>query len=462
MAKQIKIIKCPNCGSIQKTELKPDHYHCDNCQTEYFLDNDDININVNHQNQSTPKTQFFSNNQTLKLVASAIIVIVVGGAIKLMLTDKAPTPPSREVIRQVQNNLPSGTTSTNLSSSNTTEEPKKYQRDYRYCSTVLAEAGPYILALEDHKSATQDNNTFFTIYDLAANKKVDEQPLDALPKDNFGRTKFEYLDFSDTKTYFVINDSQVYLLDKTNYKFSNITSSLLNNHPDYQTGLASISLSQTTSGYALHILTNDGKKIYYYPLIDEVYLDDYDFQMVKNRPKKAPYDTSEHVAYDFANRNGEDNKLIKYTYISYDGKPHLSILSSQAGSEKLVESGKHTDDNSAYDILIDSAYSYNNLVNVIQHQNLTPGRLYFDPSVLYSDKDYLIIKTKINAAPGSGYNYQQLDVNTGAVLWTISDKLFKINEIMPYKDKFIAKNKCDNYAIIDKSGNIQQNIVLTQ
>lgn len=48
MAKEIKAIKCPNCGSVNKIELKPDFYKCSSCQTEYFLDDNDVNINYNH------------------------------------------------------------------------------------------------------------------------------------------------------------------------------------------------------------------------------------------------------------------------------------------------------------------------------------------------------------------------------------------------------------------------------
>ena len=48
MAKNIKAIKCPNCGSIKKLEIRTDYFRCLNCDTEYFLDDDDINININH------------------------------------------------------------------------------------------------------------------------------------------------------------------------------------------------------------------------------------------------------------------------------------------------------------------------------------------------------------------------------------------------------------------------------
>ena len=44
MAKRIKVIKCPQCGSTKAKELRTDHYQCKSCYTEFFIDSDDINI----------------------------------------------------------------------------------------------------------------------------------------------------------------------------------------------------------------------------------------------------------------------------------------------------------------------------------------------------------------------------------------------------------------------------------
>ena len=44
MPKHIKALKCPQCGSTRTTQLREDHYRCDSCSTEFFLDSDDITI----------------------------------------------------------------------------------------------------------------------------------------------------------------------------------------------------------------------------------------------------------------------------------------------------------------------------------------------------------------------------------------------------------------------------------
>lgn len=453
MAKQIKAIKCPNCGSIQKTEIKLDHYRCDNCKTEYFLDNDDININIQHHLTPNKINTIFNVSPRIKLIGASIIVAIVVFVLTAIFTNKPTTPPSKNTLNQVQHSLPPTNTV------KTIDTPKKYQTNYQYCATVINDNKPYILSLEDHSYSYNDHHFFFTIYDLVENKKIKETSIDNLPTDKFGGVKWSWSDFSNNKTYFVANNISVYLLDNTNYTFSNITPTLLDNHPDYQTGIASITLSKTTSGDAFHILTNDGKKIYYYPLIDEVYVDDYDFQMVKNRPKKPAPDMNEHLSYGFANAYGENNKLIKYTFISPDGKNHIEPRSANVGDYKLNSVSrldKHTDENSAYDLINNSNLN----ITITSDKNLTPGRLYFDPSIVYFDKDYLIIKSKANAAPGANYNYQQIDINDGKVIWTLSEQDVAIIEIQPYGNQFLAKQDCNLYAIINANGKIIKRIKL--
>ena len=48
MGTRIKPIKCPNCGSEKHTQKEDKCYLCQSCGTEFYIDDDDININVNH------------------------------------------------------------------------------------------------------------------------------------------------------------------------------------------------------------------------------------------------------------------------------------------------------------------------------------------------------------------------------------------------------------------------------
>lgn len=51
MAKKIKVIQCPQCGSTHIEQIDSDHYKCANCGAQFILDNDDVNINLNFGGQ---------------------------------------------------------------------------------------------------------------------------------------------------------------------------------------------------------------------------------------------------------------------------------------------------------------------------------------------------------------------------------------------------------------------------
>ena len=68
MSKRIKAIKCPHCGSTKVKETRPDYYQCKACSTEFFLDDDDININHRY---IAPNSNPFQINKTKFLLMVA-------------------------------------------------------------------------------------------------------------------------------------------------------------------------------------------------------------------------------------------------------------------------------------------------------------------------------------------------------------------------------------------------------
>ena len=77
MAKNIKAIKCPNCGSVKKTEIKPDYFVCTSCDTEYFLDNDDINVNINHTPNPSAHVQPVDVKKSIPLIVGVFVILSI-------------------------------------------------------------------------------------------------------------------------------------------------------------------------------------------------------------------------------------------------------------------------------------------------------------------------------------------------------------------------------------------------
>ena len=83
MGTKIKPIKCPNCGSEKHTHKEDKCYLCQSCGTEYYIDDDDININVNHRFDYIP-----SSNDTIDIVRKlgmyALLAIAIGSFVILL------------------------------------------------------------------------------------------------------------------------------------------------------------------------------------------------------------------------------------------------------------------------------------------------------------------------------------------------------------------------------------------
>ena len=74
MPKHIKTIKCPQCGSTRATQLREDHYRCDSCSTEFYLDSDDITI---HHKIETEPFHKSAATACLKRLPLAILAVTV-------------------------------------------------------------------------------------------------------------------------------------------------------------------------------------------------------------------------------------------------------------------------------------------------------------------------------------------------------------------------------------------------
>jgi DNA-directed RNA polymerase subunit RPC12/RpoP len=54
MAKTLRLILCPQCGSPANTTLGPNLYRCNACQTEHYLDSDDVTVHARHRYAAPP------------------------------------------------------------------------------------------------------------------------------------------------------------------------------------------------------------------------------------------------------------------------------------------------------------------------------------------------------------------------------------------------------------------------
>lgn len=443
MAREIKAIKCPNCGSISKTEIKTDFYKCDACQTEYFLDDNDVNINHNYNH---PKVDFTNNSKALKIIG-----IVFGSFIGLML-----------LINVFGAIFSSGSTDNNNSVYSTPSSHSEKDDTYstnRYSNLTFLNPQtnePIIVFNENRRYSSLENKikegTYLAFYNPKTKKLISEEKIS---EKSLSSSDLKFRTFSDGNIY-VINDKTSFLkLNKETYKTENVGTKFFEANTDLQIGVATIEFVYDNYGDGLILLTNDGKKRYYYPLVQQLY-EEKQWQVAckgfNNLSTKA---TSKEI-FLFTSQSSdypeENLQLIKLLYKDNGAGPK-DVIDRLNWGKDYGGSGLFTDRDPYKKSLID-AWGKNS-GRILNWKDFTPNRLYFSPSVILDESQYLVIQFRADANPKSGYKIQQIDRENGSILWTLDlQENQKFSELIAYKDGFAGVKERDELVLLDKTGKV--------
>lgn len=262
MAKNIKTIQCPKCGSSEKTEIKPDYYICSACNTEYFLDNDDITINVNHKNLSPSKT---GNNNLSWLAIPITIALAIFLTVIFAIT---------AVVRSFFK--------TNKKPKNQTEVIAVSHYDYGvgnivYANTVTGEPIYIRLGRENIKSEDlnlDEVNIHLVVIDPVKKKIINDEILFPHIK-RLDNNSTQFIVTQDGNIYMKYGELRLFKVDRENNKLIEVTESLFKNHVELSGGLAEMYCYENY----FRLLTNDGVKFYYVPENDALVENDDVFKL---------------------------------------------------------------------------------------------------------------------------------------------------------------------------------------
>lgn len=479
MAKQIKAIKCPHCGSVNKTNLDKDLYHCENCNTDYYLDNDDININIH--NKSTVENRYdvhsLLKNRILLISIACLVGFILVLAILTSLLNR-PQPPKYGTYASSTSSSPQTVTAP-ITANKPVEpikvEPKAihYLPQNKVYYTYLANDGQFYSfsldyrAFDSHQNAL--NDIYYEIRDALTGKLVKSDKL-AIKNNN---DNWYFRRFDNGVTYIVYDDSKVYAYDENRFELIDVSKSLFNDYPEFVSGIATVNLTPWGYEDSFYILTNNGQEYFFYPILKKLYnykTDYYELQNFANELDQKRQKVDEpyiRTVYKFAKLDGRDGNatLIKFVY-----------KTQTIGKKEGVSYYGIPDGNKPYKLVIDYGEG-----PVIEDKILAADRLFFNPTVVYANKDVLIIRTKNNAAPSAYYNLQSLDPNTGDVIWTVKgDKQLNFSEnpnlladnlelwskykldlrklFIPYADGYLVQLDYGHYVVISKQGEIRKEV----
>lgn len=449
MAKQIKAIQCPNCGSVNKIEIKPDFYRCESCQTEYFLDNDDVNINYNHNYNNSD-----SDSKKLKrpfviigfVFAFIILATILNSFFKSPINQSSTDPTySAPVIEKKKD-----------------DQSFYTRRHNNYPFLQPSSQKPFVIMLEtrgyNNPKYKSKDGTYLDIYDPINKKLLSEENLN---EKGLSSSDFKFRTFSDGHIYMVNNKTTLFKFDKETLKIENIGNKFFEVNNELEIGVATLEFVNEERGDGLILLTNDGKKRYYYPLIQKLYTEEEFYKAYAGFKTLLP-NSKEKTIHVFTSKSlefPEDKiQLIKVTYKDNGPGPKDAPTTMSWGKD-YGRSGIFTG-NDPYKKLLINAYQ-KEAKRVLKLGDLTPDRLYFGASVLLDDGEVLIIQFRANANTASDYKFQKIDRETGAVIWTAElpdGKRFE--NMIRYKDGLLGINSNDDMILLDEEGKVTSNYKL--
>lgn len=422
MPKEIKAIECPKCGSTQKIELKPDFFRCVNCNTEYFLDNDDITVNHNVSYKNSPLTDHAASNTSSKLRWKLIIICTVIIAAILITITVLIT--SQSGVYNQASSVPDGF--------------RWWQDD---ATVYLGDDQKLILVTvrdrhDNGLSVEGNKGSYASFYDLMTGKEIKNQALPPFPSkpDN----TFDMKMFRNGEIYVIASQSAIFKINKSACKVEDISKTVLSKHPEFISGLANAEYTAESYVNSFNLINNEGKNYFYFPITDKMYNKE---ELAKAKTDLETLAPSEKtiISYAFSDKSHDypDENLQLMKYVRKDNK----------GGPDNEDRFEWSDNGSP-------GYQYKTLARgfgaaMVSFNDLTPGRVYFEPHILYGDKDYVLISLNKTPAEKAATSVQCINANTGAVVFTFpftENKNFD-DDVIRYKDGFVVRSTTSFYVI---------------
>ena len=389
MPTHIKALKCPQCGSTRATKISEDHYRCDSCSTEFYLDSDDITIH--HKVETKPAPNIFLRRLLLIILAPAAFFSLI--TIGLIVWGSSREETSRE---------------------RDGEEHMSYacERLIAFSST----AGRPIVVLCG--AARRDDSTgdwdhakgFMYFFDGETYEIIKKLEL---PDVTGSVSVTDARQFEDGTYYVVLNKKRLFAIDRSTLDVKEIHGEDYK-LPELSEGFGKVALYFHEYGDALEVETNLGKKFVYYPIANKLYTDQSIFKAYEDKlpaPKlRTRFTFSEQMMGSVY--MDEQIQLVRYQTLEQLGYPR-----------RTPHFGWENDRHSYYPKKIFVSQYFVEESRLQSYEDFTPGAYYFSPTVLYESDDQILISFKPTAAADAKKMLRCLDAQTGQVLWSCSEGL---------------------------------------
>ena len=414
MPKHIKALKCPQCGSTRATLIREDHYRCDSCSTEFFLDSDDITIHHKHEtlpSRTDDPLALFRKQMTEHPKRS--VAIIVGTLFAFFFIIFLGNYFSSRSMDRVAERIAKDTPAYGAAAH---RERMSYDLKSLFAFTS-ASGRPVVMiygTCHPMRSSWKEAKGFVLLVDGETNKLLKEIEI----PDIKGRFDFsDVCQFEDGQVYLIINKKHLYHIDRSSFEIKELHGEDFPNHSQLHDGFARIEFAYRDEGDGFKIMTNLGKNYLFYPLAGKLYTEDSKRNAYTEKlPSPKVYTR---FAFSTNNFEYEDQQiqLVRYRTLDQMGYPRFSP--TFGWQKDYGGSGVFTERSPFRKVFV---LPYHMQISRMQgYEDLTPGAYYFSPEVLYYSEDRVLISFLPTAAPDASRSIQCLDAQTGKLLWTLSD-----------------------------------------
>lgn len=430
MAKQIKAIQCPKCGSVEKDKLKNEHYRCKSCNTEYFLDNDNINI-VYH---NTPKPL---NSKTIVYIiialASLFILPMLFSLIVGLFSNRGfehhsvPTVKLQKIVYLL--------------------DRKKEVLTTDDKQNLVSIAVGFLTKEVNNRRDYSREKTFFVVFFDANGNEIQRKKLNYQPK------RFSNIDlkvFEDRKAYLIVDETYLYEINPDTKEITEFTTEKVDTIKGLETGISSCKFYGDD---AMYVKNNKGQDLMFYPIIKKCYPKDnvYQYYGTGSPQEKTVGYTFTSKSHDFPEAKSQ---LIRYEYTRakgypYEDNPYFS-WSKNYGRGGIVI----INENTPYKKELINSFSKKR-AKITSYKDLTPDRDYIESKIIGIHKNLVLISEKTTFGKKGIPQLKAVDGDTGELLWTNKEVKPKYNtKVVSLKDNSFAIIVDTEIYILNNTGKI--------
>lgn len=386
----VRPMMCPQCGGREFLSLeKGERYRCLSCNSEFLMEGagEAVSVPPPSGGKKASPSRWLLVSLTLLLVAVALIWL------RPPYRGKAPAPvPAAESSGKTMSAIPT---------------PRYDLQRLILVADPAAGGAPLLLRVRGSFGRRGPAGYVADVYDVRAKAWLPEsQRLQDGVGEAVRDARFQRM--SDGRLFLVLDKSRLFSFDFASKVWVDARP-LLERQPELAGSVVRIETGYPAEGDALRVMTADGVRRYFYPGVNIAPTYDELIRLVAGYRHPDAAQTHGFAFAVKAHGGVGPQHLVRYSRLDNKNGPRVF-------SGHLEWTGEGDDRH-----IVVHNYIFRQ-AHLSKAEFFTPGRRYYRASVLYADKEEVVIFFCPDPDPNTPFLLQSLDPETAAVRWTLQGK----------------------------------------